>query len=254
MSTRATHYYSISTSAGIYRNYDEALKEANALKMSLYRECKRNNYSCISFIGVSENDSDEGMIQVGVRGAKQFTSFLGKKSEKSPHLHIIVLATPGETLSKYIRDYLNRNQKSNCCWSKCCDEYLDNVVPYVMRQCRKYRVASCNLDNLPQEQLAKLCQTTEAVNKSMGGVTPIFKGISDEFFSNSISDKKTNFDDPFTDSIETVNATTFGITSENSAKWLAEKLQCNNKYINIFNYIYYYINYIYLRVLSPNTS
>lgn len=62
MSARVTKKMSVNISAGTFKTFEEAVKEANAIKGWLNRLCKRKGYSCRVMIGVSENNPHTGKV------------------------------------------------------------------------------------------------------------------------------------------------------------------------------------------------
>ena len=50
MSERKTKFITINISAGIFPSYEEAKKEADAIKQWIIRLCKRKGYSCKAII------------------------------------------------------------------------------------------------------------------------------------------------------------------------------------------------------------
>ena len=70
----------LSISAGIFNSTDEALKEANSLKIFLLRLAEKNDYSVNALIGVSEVSTKLGRyeaVRTGKRGRprKEFVKY-----------------------------------------------------------------------------------------------------------------------------------------------------------------------------------
>ena len=77
MSERKTKFITINISAGIFPSYEEAQKEADAIKQWIIRLCKKEGYSCKAIIGISKNNPHTGSItteKTGKRGRPQKNS------------------------------------------------------------------------------------------------------------------------------------------------------------------------------------
>lgn len=204
MMRKKTHMYHISTSSGLYESWQDAINDANALKRKITNECKRNNYACLVLIGISENESDKScFVSSGYRGRKAVITEGGfPATQVPPHLHILILANPGATISTMIEKYLNKRHrthfKGNTCWLEHCEDYLTNVFHYVMKQSKKYRVVSHNLQSIPIEALSSFAGTGAAVSKLLHYDIDCFQTIYDKCIARTVSPIQELDDEPFT--------------------------------------------------------
>jgi len=183
MSKKKNHFYHISISAGQYPSVAAALADVEAFRMHLKRKCKNNGYSCICYAGVSENDHDAGQIRCGKQGKKVFIAYENADEITiDPHIHIILLANPGETVAKLTRAYFAR--KGIEAYHYRCDDYSMSAIVYAMRQSKKCRTIACNADQLPHLMVSHFCTIAEAANEILNGCTPVFKNLSEPFFRN----------------------------------------------------------------------
>ena len=60
MSKRKTKAIAFNISAGTFGSFEEAVKEANSIKIWLARLCERHGYSCKALLGVSKNNPHVG--------------------------------------------------------------------------------------------------------------------------------------------------------------------------------------------------
>lgn len=172
----------ISTRAGCYSTTEDALADVAAFLIWLKRMCAKNNYACVCYAGVSEYDDEKGSILCGKRGKKEFIPKGKRRPQKiDPHIHIVLLANPAETLAKKSLAFFAKRGKSG--WHKDCESYLEDCMPYAMRQSIKYRTTSYNVDQFDEWTLDRFLKITELENKRMYGCSPIFKGISDSYFN-----------------------------------------------------------------------
>ena len=237
MSQRETHFQHISISTGQYQTIKDAIDDANALKVWLQRNCTKKAHNCICYIGVSEFHHGTGKISCGKRGKKEFFKTPGMKAKKvSPHIHIILLSNPAETLSKMILEYFMRKGISG--YHKCCDKYLTKAIPYVMEQSSICRTVACDVAQLPSDMVDKFYRLAEATNKSMNGSTAVFGELSAHYYGCDFvaEDEDINITDPFT---FVCSAGMQDLAEEQMVlrpEWSDGKLQCNNsKYNNPIN-------------------
>lgn len=197
MSKRATHFEHIST--GHYQTTRDAIDDANAFRAWLQRTCAKKEHNCLCYIGVSEIDHQTGKISCGKRGKKECLNTPGMKTKKvSPHIHIILLANPAETLSKMILKYFSRKGISG--YHKCCDDYLANAIPYVMEQSSLCRTVACDVAQLPSDMVDQFYRLAESTNKSMNGSTAVFGELSAHYYGcdHATEDEVLDISDPFT--------------------------------------------------------
>lgn len=145
----------LSISAGIFNNTDEALKEANSLKIFLLRLAEKNGYSVNALIGVSEVSTKLGryeVVRTGKRGRprKEFVKYLDKLADKQPdpHIHILfVEACPADMIcnlvishiNKKYHDRLKENGRKSACWKQQCTNELSRIYNYVVKQSKAVR-------------------------------------------------------------------------------------------------------------------
>lgn len=236
MSKKETHFHHISISSKYYQSTKDAINDANALKVWLQRNCAKKAYNCLCYIGVSEINHQTGKISCGKRGKKEISAYAGMKCRQvNPHIHIILLSNPAETLSKSILEYFTRKGISG--YHKCCDEYIVNAVPYVMEQSSACRTVAYGSDQLPSDMVAKFYELIEATNKAMNGRNAIFDGLSDSYFNGSAyaAEEEQQPSDPFT---FLCNAGLQDLAEEPivlRSEWEGEELPCNSKYNNLIN-------------------
>lgn len=234
MSKRATHFEHIST--GHYQTTKDAIDDANAFRAWLQRICAKKEHNCLCYIGVSEIDHQTGKISCGKRGKKECLSTPGMKTKKvSPHIHIILLANPAETLSKMILKYFSRKGISG--YHKCCDDYLANAIPYVMEQSSLYRTVACDVAQLPSDMVDQFYRLAEITNTSMNGYAAVFGELSAQYYGCDFVAESEGLDiaDPFT---FLCNAGLQDLAEEPMVlrpEWDREELPCNSKYNNLIN-------------------
>lgn len=174
MSTRVTKKMSVNISAGTFKTFEEAVKEANAIKGWLNRLCKRKGYSCRVMIGVSENNPHTGKV-TGTRTGKPgrpkniFVRGNGvmRPTTTDPHIHIVLIANPAETVAQALVKHLNTKYGKRVAWAKDCSDYYDTAVDYLKRQSLAIRRVEWNGDLLflhgPIEQELPNVLTAQAV-------------------------------------------------------------------------------------------
>ena len=203
MSKRESHIYHKSLSSKLNISLDEMVSLANSLKISTQRFIQNKDYSCLILITVSYIDKELAKIKVGFRGKKSIINKRGHKNDNptvNPHLHIIVFANPGETVSKYIEKYIEKKLKGNYLWSTHAHQEngCKNYVKYDMQQAIKERTISNRIETLPQELVEEFLNHCEYHNKLRSGNTPVFKGISNKYFKKYNNKTDVVENDPFT--------------------------------------------------------
>ena len=143
---RKTKVMMITVSSGIFANTQEAIKEANALKIWLQRLCHRKGYSCKAVIGVSEYNPKAGTmttVRTGKRGRprKRFarTNYYLPNHKTAPHIHIVLYGNPADMLCSLLADRLNNKYKTKAVWFNDCREYQEEALTYVLRQSQTIR-------------------------------------------------------------------------------------------------------------------
>ena len=110
MSARKIGLIHISTSSGFYDSFEDAVKDANAIKIRLERLCRQRNYSCIVIIGVSRHNGKLGKVKPskkkGSRGRPR--KVFSGAGTTAPHLHILIVACPCETVRKELQENFNK--------------------------------------------------------------------------------------------------------------------------------------------------
>ncbi len=145
---RRTKVMMITTASGIYKTTQEAIKEANAIKIWLVRLCKSKGYSCQAIIGVSENNPKSGsmaLIKSGKRGRprKVFkrTNYYIPNHKTQPHIHIVLYGNPADTLCSLLSQKLKNKYLKNILWCNDCCDYIEEAVCYVLKQSKIIRKA-----------------------------------------------------------------------------------------------------------------
>lgn len=145
----------VSISAGIFKNIDEAIAEANALKIYLLRMAQKNDYYFDAVIGVSEVSLKQGnyvSVKTGKRGRprKEFVKYLSKldKKQPDPHIHILfIYACPADTICNKVMAHINKKYRDrfkskSACYKKPCNwEDMKRTYNYVVRQSKAVRKA-----------------------------------------------------------------------------------------------------------------
>ena len=203
MSKRESHIYHKSLSSTLNMSLDEMISLANSLKISTQRFIQKKDYSCLILISVSYIDKKFAKIKVGFRGKKSIVKNRGHKNDDptvNPHLHIVVFANPGETISKHIEKYIEKKLKGNYIWSTHAyqENGWKNYVKYDMQQAIKERTISNRVEVLPQELVENFLNHCEFNNFLRNGNTPVFKDISNEYFEKYHNKKCVVENDPFT--------------------------------------------------------
>lgn len=220
LSKRRTRVLSVNIAAGTFASYEEAVKEANAIKIWLQRLCSKKGYSCKAIIGVSRNNPAVGSITTKKRGrGRPLTTFVRKSKLMKPadvdaHIHIVLLGNPASTIADELAKRLNKKYRKRVAWVKDCSGYVRNAVSYVVKQSLKVRT----LDYDPKGILA-----TDASEYDVA------LGEAMEEYRNIAFTKKTNT--PVAKTLETKGETEKG-THEKEPPCNANKAD-NNKGINL---------------------
>lgn len=203
MSKRETHIYHKSLSSTVNMSLDEMISLANSLKISTQRFIQKKDYSCLILITISYIDKKHAKIKVGFRGKKSIVKKRGHHNDNltvNPHLHIVVFANPGETISEYIEEYIEKKLKGNFIWSTHAyqENSWRNYVKYDMEQAIKERTVSNRIDVLPQELVEEFLNHCEFHNFLRNGNTPVFKNVSNKYFEKFHNKNPIIENDPFT--------------------------------------------------------
>ena len=161
----------------------EAITFANRLKKHLITYCHEEKAFLACYIGISQHPSHEGMIVHGFRGKKVFRPYGTITTVIPPHLHIVYLGNPGETIGQHINEYCTQKGYKPF-HSSCEDETVNNILRYTMFQSIKHRTVAVDIDKLPQDALSEFLKLAEGFNRTMNGNEPIFDlPMSEEFFN-----------------------------------------------------------------------
>ena len=153
MSAKVTKKMSVNIAAGTFKTFEEAVKSANAIKIWLTRLCERKGYSCKAIIGASENNPHTGKVvrvKTGKCGRPKNTfvrdSGIMRPTMTDPHIHIVLIANPAETVAQALVKHLNTKYGKRVTWAKECrtKEHFENAISYLKRQSLKIRYAEIN--------------------------------------------------------------------------------------------------------------
>lgn len=143
---RKTKVMMITVSSGIFSTTQEAVKEANALKIWLQRLCQKKGYSCKAVIGVSQYNPKAGtmtVLRTGKRGRprKRFTrtNYYLPNHKTAPHIHIVLYGNPADMLCSLMADRLNNKYKTKAVWYNDCREYMEEALTYILKQSQTIR-------------------------------------------------------------------------------------------------------------------
>ena len=150
---RKTALIHITISSKIFANIKDAITCADAIKVWMTRFCEKNeNYSIISIIGISENNCRHGCVvpKKSGKAGRPRKVFSGCDNIKVlPHIHMIMLANPGETARKGLLLYLNEKfekagygAKGNVNIQEVYD--INGLVRYVLYQSKHIRTVEYN--------------------------------------------------------------------------------------------------------------
>ncbi|MFR7592391.1 MAG: hypothetical protein ACLUVC_13170 [Longibaculum sp.] len=153
-----TKLIGLDISSKIFNTFDEALKEANAIKAYVTRMIDKENergnkYSAFVVIGISENNSHLGKIALlrnGMRGRPKKVFIVNSKDKDmtNPHLHILVYGNPADMICNRISERLKKKYQKNICWKKYCNSYPQKAFNYIFNQSRAVRTVKRNRYNL----------------------------------------------------------------------------------------------------------
>lgn len=102
-----------------FNTIEEAEKEANTIYIYAQRKIIKNNWSCKMLIAIADDYKDCSCkletVKTGKKGRpiKKVVPVNKKAKKILPHLHILVYANPGETLTKPIVRSINKRHKKN---------------------------------------------------------------------------------------------------------------------------------------------
>ena len=180
MSERRTKVLHLSTEGCIgYENFDAGVKELNACMKYLKKMCERNEgYSAIAIGGVSENSKENGRFELGYRNERVFVPDKGSKIKYMPvHIHLCILANPGETIAQNLVKYFTKKHGSKILWCKPLknEMHLINMGPYILYQSRKYRTVKIRIDTFTDDEIFRFCSSFNTADISRNGDGNLFK-------------------------------------------------------------------------------
>ncbi len=259
MSHRETHMHHIDTLSTVYQTYEEAVREANSLKIHLHRHCESKNYSYIAYIGVSRHNPKAGDIRVSKSGKREFvqTNF-DECASALPHLHILILANPGRSVADVVVKYLAKKHpdfyertKKNPAHRKKCDAYYENAINYVMSQCDRHRISYNNVTSLNEYVVNDVCALFEENNRRRGGLVPIFQNLYETLYCEITEPVPNNPHTPFTLLKEDTTTLLPSASMNPMISTDTKTLECNStnntsKLIDICRYLASMISYTYL--------
>ena len=242
MSKRETHIYHQSVSSTLNLSFDEMLKLANNLKKSTLGYIQKNGYACIVLISICCIDRKLAKVKVGFRGKKSIIKKRGHEDcdpTINPHLHIVTFANPGETISKYIHQYIEDALKGKYVWSTHAhqEKSWKTYLRYDFEQAMKNRTFCHNVDDLPQDRVEEFLDYCEFLNLSRNDNKPLFQGVSNQYFNKYHNRKVDVKNEVFTllEDNETEKALItrgFDTTAEDTNYY--NVIYSNNKYNNLY--------------------
>lgn len=136
-----------------YKTITEAEKEAEAIRAFTARLSQKNGWACKAIIVASEHriESHKPVIESNGKKGRPIKRFIPKNNKYvkkvQPHLHIIALANPAETLtSKIVQNINKRHRKKYTYCRKRTISFKREVygdqnyyIGYVMHQMTSYR-------------------------------------------------------------------------------------------------------------------
>lgn len=190
---KKTKKISLDFSSKLFKDYNEALRTANSLKIFIERmideENKNNNtYSAFVAITVSEHDPHSGYMSViknGMKGRpKSVFIYTEKNATKvNPHIHIFVYGNPADMIVNRIIEHMNRKFHSKISWKKDCGDYDDIRIGYMSRQASAVRTVKRNshgvLDDGYIKEVEKKMKGHRTFNFTKMG-TVVQKDLTDE--------------------------------------------------------------------------
>ena len=158
-------------------SYNNALKLIKSYRRHLQRTCQLKDYACVAYIGVFKSNAKDLVVSVDNWGKKTFIHS-GKPS--APEIHIVLLANPGQTISKLTLSYFSKHCYKGNVYK--CDKETGYVLSYVMEHSENHRTLMYNTDVLPKSDLTELVNVAECMNVTLAGKVPIFEGLSTNRF------------------------------------------------------------------------
>ena len=188
MSKRKTKAIAFNISAGTFGSFEEAVKEANSIKIWLARLCERHGYSCKALLGVSKNNPHVGSVKTkrtGGRGRpstvfERKSSYIMRPAETEPHLHLVLYANPADMISSLLAKHLNNKYKRKVVWFNDCSAYVEEAVDYALRQSLKVRTLEYAAAAILDEDTIGFYAAVEQANTNAGCVRVAFTQVEIE--------------------------------------------------------------------------
>jgi hypothetical protein len=153
---RKTDCRFVTTHSGLFASRQEATRFADSLKMWLERYAKRHgDYAILAIIAISQNDARHGAVlpQHTSRRGRPSKVFTPNNEENvgmaCPHIHIVLVANPCDTIRKDLQRYLNGKFErmsgecgGNVNVSNVYD--IDGLLSYVLSQSVSVRTVEIN--------------------------------------------------------------------------------------------------------------
>ena len=190
MSKRKTKVMSVNISAGTFATFEEAVKEANAIKIWIVRLCQKRGYSCKARIGISKNNAHTGTVTTtkGGKGRpkKTFKRNTGVMlpTEVEAHIHIVLYGNPADMIVKELREHLNKKYKRSVVWAKDCSSYVSNAVNYLIKQSIKVRSLDCDRQDILSADEWGFCRAVRTAEDEIYGGNAFTNSVSQESTEN----------------------------------------------------------------------
>lgn len=235
MSKRKTNIIAFHFSSGIFKSFEEAVKEANAIKIWLGRLCEKKGYSCKAIIGISKHNPRAGSITTHKSGCKgrpttvfKRTSTILLPTTTEPHIHIVLFANPCDMISALLSKHLNSKYKHKVCRFNNCSHYVNEAVLYVIKQSLKIRKLEYDPPNILSKDDLGFYSAVNSANAALGSERVLF-----------------TYEEP-TKELKIIDVNSILKAIQNR-----KELQCNKNYIYRTNKVYIiYIPYTYFKRLN----
>lgn len=154
---KKTKIIGIDISSKIFKDTEEAVKCANNLKIFIQRFVDKenqlgNNYSAFVLIGVSENDSKNGVVTTNKTGSKGRPQKIFSNNQSTakvkPHIHIIIYANPADMIANAVSEYITKRYGANTAWKKYVEDYCITAIKYLFKQSLIIRTVKRNSFNI----------------------------------------------------------------------------------------------------------
>ena len=153
MSERKTKCFFITTEAGKTGSFEQTQQLAKLVAQYLSRYIKKcKDYSVIAIICTSKNDIRRGVVITENNGCKGGQRIVFRpidandNTEVGPHMHITVLANPGETIANGVFDYLEEHQAGKVFKRRCINP--EGALVYSLGQSLCVRTVSIDPNDL----------------------------------------------------------------------------------------------------------